>query len=384
MIRRTFIVFLLAALAYLGIYAYQNRDLRQTANENYEWVRIASVPLRPVYITHAGDDRLFIVEQPGRIRILQDGAVLDTPFLDIQNLVNDSGNEEGLLSVAFDPDYATNGFFYVNYTSPARDTRIVRFQVSDDVNIANPDSAEIILSIQQPFPNHNGGQLHFGRDGYLYIGMGDGGSGGDPQGHGQNLETLLGAILRIDVRQPPYIVPPDIPFVNEASAQPEIWSYGFRNPWRFSFDRVTHDLWIADVGQNNYEEINFQPASSGGGENYGWNLFEGTHDFQNAPDDHSGFVFPVMEYSHDNGCSVSGGYVYRGTVLPELQGHYFYGDYCTGKIWTLVRSGDDWINSLFLDSSFRISSFGEDANGELYLANFNDSGIYKLVARTTP
>ncbi|MBF8285408.1 MAG: hypothetical protein HW378_4323 [Anaerolineales bacterium] len=254
----------------------------------------------PVDLKHAGDGsgRLFVIEQPGRIRIVENGELLPDPFLDIEPLVNSRGNEQGLLGLAFYPDYAANGLFFVNYTDVNGDTVVARYAVSaDDPSRADPASAKIILQVDQPFPNHNGGDLVFGPDGYLYIGLGDGGSGGDPQGNGQNLNALLGKMLRIDVNHgDPYAIPPDNPFAGRAGARPEIWAYGLRNPWRYSFDRATGDLYIADVGQNAYEEVDFQPADSRGGENYGWNKYEGFHAYDGGATD--GLTMPVAEYAH--------------------------------------------------------------------------------------
>ncbi len=348
----------------------------------YALRKIVSGLDEPVYLTYASDGsgRLFVVEQPGRIRILQNGALLADPFLDLTDLVNDSGNEQGLLGLAFHPDYAANGLFFVNYTDANGDTAVVRYSVSADPNRADPASAKMILQVAQPFPNHNGGDLVFGPDGYLYIGLGDGGSAGDPQGNGQNLKALLGKLLRIDVNQgDPYGIPPDNPFVGHPEARPEIWAYGLRNPWRYSFDRATGDLYIADVGQNAYEEIDYQPAGSQGGENYGWNFMEGAHPFKGqAP---AGLSAPVVEYLHQvGGCSVTGGYVYRGPSLPALNGVYLYGDYCSGQVWALYRSGSSWENVALLNAFFTISSFGEDANGEVYVLDHGGGAVYQWVA----
>lgn len=371
----------------------------EPANQQYQFVKIADGFERPLYVTHAGDERLFVVEQRGVVWIIQDGEVLPDPFLDIQEIVNDNENEQGLLSIAFDPNYAENGFFYVNYTGEdgeIGDTHIERYRVSaDDPNLADPDSAEPILHIAQPYGNHNGGQLQFGPDGYLYIGMGDGGSGGDPHGNGQSLTTLLGKLLRIDVHgDEPYAIPSDNPFVGSDDALPEIWAYGLRNPWRFSFDRATGDLYIGDVGQDQTEEIDFQPADSSGGENYGWNFYEGERRFRGVAEDESIFTPPMSSYDHDDvasfadqgitlmsHCSVTGGYVYRGAALPDLQGTYLFGDYCSGAIWLLKREGEEWVTEPFIASGFTLSSFGEDVEGELYVTNFGDGGVWKLVAR---
>jgi glucose/arabinose dehydrogenase len=333
----------------------------------------------PVSITNAGDSRLFITLQDGQVVIWDGTDVLDTPFLDIQELTS-KGGERGLLSIAFHPRYAENGFFFVNYTNTAGHTVIARYRVSSDPNRADPASARQLLLIQQPYTNHNGGQLQFGPDGYLYIGMGDGGAGGDPENRAQNLTTLLGKMLRIDVNHDTYTAPPGNPFVNNTAARPEIWSLGLRNPWRFSFDRSSGDLWIADVGQGEWEEVNFQPGTSIGGENYGWRRMEGTHCFEPANGCNPGnLVLPVIEYDHSNqACSVTGGYVYRGASSPRLKGMYIYGDYCNGRIWGATRNGSAplTIRELF-DTTFRISSFGEDLNGELYVADHRGA-VYRI------
>jgi glucose/arabinose dehydrogenase len=343
---------------------------------------VADDLVRATYLTHAGDDRLLVVEQPGRIRIVENGQLLDRPFLDIAEKVATSGNEQGLLSVAFHPAYKNNGQFFVNYTRrPDGATVIERYIVSqDDANRADAQSGKVILTITQPEANHNGGQLQFGPDSYLYIGMGDGGGAGDRHGaigNGQDLNALLGKILRIDVtNQDTYAIPPDNPFGTE------VWSYGWRNPWRFSFDRATNDLYSADVGQNVYEEVHFQPASSKGGENYGWRIMEGLHCFNPREGcDQSGLVLPIAEYSHDvGGCSITGGYVYRGAQYPALTGLYFFGDYCTGYIWSLQRVGDQWEMTKRLESGVLISSFGEDVNGEVYVVD-HSGAVYQVVAR---
>ena len=337
---------------------------------------------RPTYLTHAGDDRLFVVEQPGRLRIIQNGQLRDQPFLDITAQVLSQGDEQGLLSVAFHPDYKANGQFFIDYTrQPDGATVIERYTVSsDDPNRADDQSGKVILVIAQPEANHNGGQLQFGPDGYLYIGMGDGGGQGDRHGsigNGQNRNALLGKLLRIDVtNQNTYAIPPDNPFGTE------VWAYGLRNPWRFSFDRATNDLYIADVGQDTYEEVDFQPAASKGGENYGWRIMEGLHCYNPSQGcDQSGLVLPIAEYSHAvGGCAITGGYVYRGLQYPVLDGAYFFGDYCTGYIWSLQRNRDQWLMTKQLESGLHISSFGEDVNGEVYVVDL-DGAVYQLVAQ---
>ena len=335
-----------------------------------------------VSITHAGDSRLFITLQNGRVMIHDGTGVLPEPFLDIRSLVL-SGGERGLLSIAFHPHYAQNGFFYVNYTNLNGHTVVARYSVSpSNPNRANPSSAVPIITINQPFANHNGGQLQFGPDGYLYIGMGDGGSGGDPGNRAQNLGDLLGKMLRLDVDSAsPYAIPPSNPFRTQTGARAEIWSYGLRNPWRFSFDRTTGDLWIADVGQGEWEEIDFQPATSIGGENYGWRRMEGSHCFPPGSScNPSNLVLPVIEYDHDFGCSVTGGYVYRGTRNPRLIGHYIYGDFCSGMIWSATRTSNGVVTIHdLLNAPFNISTFGEDVTGEIYVGDYTNGILYRLV-----
>ena len=349
-------------------------------------VEAASGFERPLYVTHAGDgsDRLFVVEQAGRIWILQDGERLQTPFLDLSNVVTGVGqgySEQGLLGLAFHPDYADNGRFFVNYTDRSGNTAIAEYRVSaDNPDRADPGSGQILLTAEQPYPNHNGGQLAFGPDGYLYIGLGDGGSGGDPQGNAQNTWTLLGKILRLDVSggEAPYLTPPDNPFTSGLGAG-EIWAYGLRNPWRFSFDRHTGDLWIADVGQNAREEVNFQPA---GGQNYGWSIMEGTNCYRPASGcDRTGLVLPVFEYTHSDGCSITGGYVYRGAAFPALRGAYLAADYCTGAAWAIRRQGDEFRADRLPDFPTGISSFGEDDADELYIVRDQPGTLERLVVR---
>ncbi len=351
--------------------------------DDYQWVQIASGFDNPLGVVSAGDERLFGVEQLGRIWVIENGEELPDPFLDISDLLSPdvfSGayTERGLLGLVFHPNYQENGIFFINYTDVDGNTVIARYQVSaDDPNRADPTTATTILYVLQPFANHNGGQLAFGPDGYLYIGLGDGGDQGDPFGNAQNLETLLGKMLRIDINAPFYRVPEDNPFVNVEGAAPEIWALGLRNPWRFSFDRETGDLYITDVGEDLSEEVNFQPADSTGGENYGWEYYEGeTLRGGNPPD--LEITMPTLTYSHSEGCSISGGYVYRGQAMPELVGVYFYGDYCSGKIWTAWQDNSGtWRSELFMSTGYQISSFGEDMNGELLLVDYKGD-IYRL------
>lgn len=345
---------------------------------------IASGLERPVAITHAGDTRLFIVEQSGKIRIVESSGILQAqPFLDISDLVT-GGNEQGLLGLAFHPDYKSNGFFYINYTGKDNYTHISRFSVSDfDPDLADPASEFPVLSFAQPYSNHNGGDIKFGPDGYLYIATGDGGSGGDPQNNAQDTTRMLGKILRIDVDNGnPYSIPETNPFAGNKPGLDEIWAFGLRNPWRISFDRITGDLWISDVGQNSYEEINFQPASSSGGENYGWRCYEGIHPY-NTSDclEAENYVLPVFEYSHisTGGCSVTGGFIYRGSKYPAMNGYYFFTDYCNDEIWSLHNSTGTWINiSHDRYSGNNFSTFGEDINGELYVAGIASGNIYAI------
>jgi len=334
---------------------------------------------QPVVITNAHDDRLFVVEQVGVIRVIVDGELRSEPFLDIANRVG-SGGERGLLGLAFPEDYAASGRFYVYYTDRQGDTAVSRFSTTSDPDRADPASETILLTQSQPYSNHNGGQIAFGPDGYLYIGLGDGGSGGDPEGNGQNLDTFLGKLLRIDVSGDGYQVPSDNPYVGTNGVRPEIWAYGLRNPWRFSFDSDTGDLYIADVGQNAYEEVNVQPASSTGGENYGWKIMEANECFQpRSGCDTSGLVLPVIAYPHGGqwGSSISGGYVYRGASVPALTGRYVFADFVSGRIWT-ASEGDDWSVEPFMETGFNVSTFGVDAAGELYVADYGAGVIYRV------
>ena len=331
----------------------------------------------PVEIKNAGDERLFVVEKSGKIKILnQNGSVNSTPFLDIEDRVSTNANERGLLGLAFHPNYPENPFFFVNYTNNSGATTISKFSVSANQDIAN-DSETILLEINQPYANHNGGCINFGPDGNLYIGMGDGGSGGDPQNFSQNTESLLGKMLRINVNSGAYSIPENNPYGDE------IWSVGLRNPWKFSFDSLNGDLWIADVGQNEFEEINMvqnNPANI----NYGWRCYEGNepYNLSGCPDE--GLTFPVSTYSHYNSgdfkCSITGGYVYRGNQISGLNGVYFFADYCSGEIGLLSKNeNDEWDMSLaFPNINGSWVTFGEDINGELYIASIN-GGVYKII-----
>ncbi|OGF55066.1 MAG: hypothetical protein A2Z21_04555 [Candidatus Fraserbacteria bacterium RBG_16_55_9] len=337
-----------------------------------------------VYLTHAGDGsrRKFLVKQPGRIQIAKGGEeLLTTPFLDIRDRVS-FGGERGLLSVAFHPDYKNNGRFFVDYTRKPDDATVVaEYHVSSNPDIADPNSERVILIVPQPFDTHKGGQLQFGPDGMLYIALGDGGGKGDPMGNAQNLGTLLGDLLRIDVDHgSPYVIPSDNPFVSAAGAQGEIWASGFRNPWRFSFDRCGGRLWLSDVGQESFEEIDLLEKGS----NYGWSVMEGIHCYQPTEGcNQNGLQLPIAEYSHDVGCAIVGGYVYRGTKYPALVGHYLFGDFCTGKIWSLILTDTgDWTMTELLDADIRISSFGEDERGELYVLDLPSGKAYHITVKS--
>ena len=341
----------------------------------------------PVDIAQCGDNRLFIVERRGVIKVIDTlGAQQSTPFLSITSLVTQGGGEQGLLGLAFHPDFKNNGYFYVNYIRTNQNTRISRFSVMPgDSTIADPNSEAVMLDIVQPFSNHNGGCLKFGPDGYLYIGMGDGGSAGDPGNRSQNGMQLLGKMLRIDVNYaeaPYYQVPADNPFVNNASFLPEIWSLGLRNPWRFSFDRLNGDMWIGDVGQGLWEEIDHEPANTGG-RNYGWRCYEGNHTYTSSGcGDPSLYTPAAFEYGHGagGGCSVTGGFVYRGSKYADLYGKYIFVDYCTGRWWTVTPKADGTYASSVLATitSFEYSSLGEDAAGELYVAGLGSGKIFKI------
>lgn len=346
---------------------------------DYEWQLVVSGLDKPMGLVNAGDGsgRLFVIEQGGLIRILQDGNMLPTPFLNLTTRVSCCG-EQGLLGLAFHPRYAENGYFYVDYTEMVNNqlyTVVSRFNVSaNDPNLADAGSEMRLLFIEQPFQNHNGGELQFGPEGYLYIAMGDGGSFGDPLNNGQSLETLLGKILRLDVDSvEPYAIPPDNPFANGGGLW-EIWSYGLRNPWKFSFDRQNGDMYIGDVGQDAWEEISYLPAGNPGGENLGWNYFEGSHPYRGSPPLDAIYIMPVAEYGHDLGNSVTGGHVYRGSDLPSWQGVYLYGDFGSGRVWGLLHLPDGgWQNALMYDTNSSISAFGLDERGEIYLVDYQGS-----------
>lgn len=348
---------------------------------------------QPLQVVDAGDGsgRLFVVEQGGTIRIVEEGEIRAEPFLDVSDRITTDGSEQGLLGLAFHPAFAENGIFFVGYTANEGEgvgnNTVARFRVSaDDPDRADPESEEILLSVEDPYRNHNGGMVAFGPDGYLYVGFGDGGAGGDPEENAENPAVLLGKVLRIDVDDVPegdaYGIPADNPFADGDAGAPEVWAYGLRNPWRFSFDRETGDLWIADVGQNAYEEVNLQPADSPGGEHYGWDLMEGLHCFEEdaceAEAEAQDLTLPVVEYGHDLGNSVTGGFVYRGDANPVLRGVYLFADFGSGLVWGLGRDADgDWARVTPIESGLNISSFGEDASGELYVTAF-DGTLYRM------
>lgn len=339
----------------------------------------------PVFLTAPVEDsRLFVVEKDGLIRIIKDGVLQTTPFLDITALTT-KGSEQGLLGLAFAPDYATSGRFYVSYTTPGAtsggNSVVARYHVSGNADLADAASDTTILTFAQPATNHNGGGIAFGPDGFLYLGFGDGGGSGDPLETGQDRTDLLGSMLRIDVSGATYTSPTSNPFSASATFRHELWNYGLRNPWRWSFDRMTGDLYIGDVGQNAYEEVDVQPATGTGGENYGWSIMEASHCFTASSCDRSGLTLPAITYGHNSGCAVTGGYVYRGSAVPAIQGHYFYSDACSGFIrsfrWSsgTVTEETNWTR---LDLS-GVNSFGEDANGELYVMTFGGN-LYRFAA----
>ncbi|MDF1698969.1 MAG: PQQ-dependent sugar dehydrogenase [Saprospiraceae bacterium] len=364
------------------------------SGQNIELELIASGFSSPLDITNAGDDRLFIVERSGYIKIIDgSGSVLPEPFIDIDDLVRNSNNqdERGLLGLAFHPEYENNGYLFLNYIDNSNNTNIVRYEVDqDNPNLVNLESRELIMEIEQPFSNHNGGCLKFGADGYLYIGLGDGGAGNDPINAGQDKETLLGKMLRIDIDNGlPYSVPTDNPFVNDETILDEIWALGLRNPWRYSFDRETGDLWIGDVGQTAIEEIDFQSGDSEGGENYGWRCYEGTSFTSNTSIDdcQEAFVAPVFEIQQQGfggPCSITGGFVYRGTKYVDLYGKYICADFCNGEFFVVERDENEvWTGSSIGAFPHAISTFGEDQNGELYIASFSSGEIFHIAGEET-
>ncbi|MBW3589427.1 MAG: PQQ-dependent sugar dehydrogenase [Actinobacteria bacterium] len=337
----------------------------------------------PIFVTSpAGDARLFVLERAGRLIVLENGAPRVQPYLDISDMVQ-AGGERGLFMIAFAPDYARSGLSYVHFTDRSGNTKVLEFKVSSDPNVADPASARELLSVVQPFSNHNGGPLLFDPTGMLILGLGDGGSGGDPQDNAQNLRTFLGKFLRINPRSPSegraYGIPSDNPFVGRDDASPEIWAYGLRNPWRISFDRETEDLWVGDVGQNRFEEINFVPPAAQSGANYGWPRFEGTELFKNRSIDESRLVMPVMTYPLDGNCAVTGGYVYRGEV-NTLRGVYLYGDVCGGVVKGFRLGHGQVIGHKDYFEVPRLASFGEDSGGQVYAVSLTGP-VYKIVKK---
>jgi glucose/arabinose dehydrogenase len=346
--------------------------LRPLALPKLSFTEVAGGLMNPVFVTHAGDGsgRLFIAEQRGMVWVWEDGKRLEEPFLNATHLTVAQG-EQGFFSIAFDPKFGENGRVYASYTDLEGNSIVARYEIDPaDPNRLDPESAVQVLRVVQPYEDHNGGLIVFGPDGYLWMSLGDGGSIGDPHNNAQNLDRLLGKILRIDVSgEDEYEIPPDNPFAKGGRGRGEVWSYGLRNPWRFSFDRETGDLYIGDVGQHAIEEINFEPAPLKGGVNYGWSAWEGRDRYQASrtalkPE------YPVAQYTHDEGCSVTGGSVYRGKEISGLEGIYLFGDFCTGALWGLKREGGDWALGRFNKTPFMISSFGEDEAGELYLVDY--------------
>lgn len=333
---------------------------------------------QPVLLTHADSSHILIVEKTGKVFAFN--GTQKHLFLDASSLITTRGSEQGLLSIEFHPNYSENGYLFLFYTATNGDNTLARLTVdppsSKQINL---QSLEVLIAQEDPASNHNGGMLAFGQDGYLYLGIGDGGRGGDPWNNAQNLQTFLGKMLRIDVNQVSgYSIPEDNPFIGNENILPEIWAYGLRNPWRHSFDRETGDLWIADVGQNKWEEIHWKSVDSKGGENYGWRLMEGNHCFLPKKECDSGdLVKPVAEYSHKHGCSVTGGYVYRGDKIKELYGKYIFGDFCSGTIWVIDKAQNFEMQEL-MKTDVNISSFGEDAKGELYIVDYRGK-VFKLV-----
>lgn len=338
-----------------------------------------NLPTAIISTPDLSDKRLFVLEQAGKIRILSAKGKLETkPFLDISSKVM-PGGEMGLLGLVFHPSYKQNGYFYVDYVDKNQNTTVARFKVQGGV--ADISSEKVLFTLEQPYSNHNGGSLAFGPDDYLYVSLGDGGSAGDPQNRAQNKDSFFGKILRLDVdKNTPYAIPSSNPFANESGVKPETWAYGLRNPWRISFDKKTGDLYIADVGQGDFEEINVQKSSSKGGENYGWRCYEGRHEYETSGcGKQSEYIQPAFEYNHEDGrCSITGGYVYRGTKYPALDGKYFYGDYCNGQLFYASQENGVWKQVEAAKTSYSISIFGQGSDDELYVADYQSGNIYHL------
>ncbi|MEO8577076.1 MAG: PQQ-dependent sugar dehydrogenase [Gemmatimonadales bacterium] len=373
---------LLGALAALACSDTQARPASQAHSVTLQ--QVGGRFRNPVHlISPAGDPRLFVVEQAGRIIVVKNGTALEQPFLDISSRVK-SGGEQGLLSMAFHPDYRSNGQFFVDFTDKKGDTHVERFTVSSNPDVADESSAKIVLTVDQPYSNHNGGHIVFGPDGNLYVGMGDGGSGGDPHNNGQNPRALLGKLLRINVsRAEPYTIPMGNPYADGSQGRQEVWAIGLRNPWRFAFDRPTGLLYIADVGQNQYEEVHVEPASKAG-LNYGWKLMEGDQCYGRGDCSPQGLQIPQLVYSHSSGCSITGGSVYRGRRIPSIVGHYFYSDYCSGWLRSFRYDNGNAVDrrEWKMDNDVgHVVSFGEDANGELYIVGEN--GLIWRIAGAT-
>lgn len=399
------LVMVLSAISILSSGCSENRDTsaRQTSNAGdplpgvqpgvrlqrvFDYVEANSTIL--MLQAPQDDNHWYIVEKAGRVlRVSTDPASTQVDvYLDIAERVDSGPNEAGLLGMAFHPKFAQNGLAFLSYTAegPSLTSVVTRMLRSDDGLSLNANSEEVLLRVNQPYSNHNGGHIAFGPDGYLYIGLGDGGSGGDPQGHGQNLQTLLGSMLRIDVNNSapagtpngiPYAIPSTNPFANGEQGRPEIYAWGLRNPWRWSFDKISGDLWVADVGQNSWEEVSIITAPG----NFGWNGKEGTHCYQSRNCNNPDFIDPVLEYSHDDGCSVTGGYVYRGSALPSLQGTYLFSDYCSGTLWGAKNNGSGIYERFeILETGFNVASFAEGNNGDVYVINLGGE-FHKLVAR---
>lgn len=394
-LRLLLIIVVVELLAIIGLITWMvlkpdDKPVETTSSEQAGGERITSSliatgldePTNIVTTPIAGDEKLYVTERPGKIQIINKTDGSKTQFLDITGKVKDTEGEMGLLGLAFHPNFTQNGYFFVNYTDKSDNTVVARYQVAED-GLANPTSEKVLLTVKQPFGNHNGGALAFGPDRMLYIALGDGGNAGDPQNRAQNKDDLLGKILRIDVDNgDPYAVPSSNPFVNEQGAKPEIWAWGLRNPWRITFDKETGDLYIADVGQGKEEEVNIQKVSSKGGENYGWRCFEGTLDYDLSADCQTAdkYVAPQFGYDHSGGrCSVVGGYMYRGSAIPSLKNTYVFGDTCSSEIITAKQGTDgSWTQTVLLKTPYTISTFGEDQNGELYVADLTSGSIYQL------